>query len=62
MSAAVMGACIGSAAGGRFSDKIGRKRALLFGDALFAIGAVQMAAAGSASSLISGKVSSLPQQ
>ena len=54
MSAAVVAAAVGSAMGGALSDAIGRKRALLAGDGLFAAGAIAMAAAPSVSALILG--------
>lgn len=55
VSAAVLGAGVGSAIGGWFSDKVGRKKALLVGDVLFTLGALLMAAAGSPNSLIAGR-------
>lgn len=54
VSAAVFGAGLGSAIGGWFSDKVGRKKALLAGDILFAVGALLMAAAHSPHALIAG--------
>ena len=54
MSAAVIGAAVGSAAGGLLSDRVGRKRTLLAGDALFAAGALLMGLAQSAAMLITG--------
>ena len=62
MSAAVLGAGVGSAIGGWFSDKVGRKKALLVGDVLFTLGALLMAAAGSPNSLIAGQIASVPKQ
>ena len=56
MSAAVLGAGVGSAIGGWFSDKVGRKKALLVGDVLFTLGALLMASAGSPNSLIAGQI------
>ena len=53
---------MGSAIGGWFSDKVGRKKALLVGDVLFTLGALLMAAAGSPNALIAGQVASVPQQ
>lgn len=55
VSAAVLGAALGSAIGGWFSDNVGRKKALLLGDVLFAVGALLMAAAHSPSALITGE-------
>ncbi len=55
MSAAIVGAAVGSALGGLLSDSIGRKLALLAGDGLFTAGALCMATATSAAVLISGK-------
>ncbi|KAA6422553.1 MAG: putative inositol transporter 2-like [Trebouxia sp. A1-2] len=52
VSAAVLGAGVGSAIGGWFSDQVGRKKALLVGDVLFTLGALLMAAAGSPNALI----------
>ena len=57
VSAAVLGAALGSALGGWFSDKVGRKKALLLGDVLFTLGAVLMAAAQTPSALIAGQSS-----
>ena len=54
VSAAVLGAGLGSAIGGWLSDKLGRKKALLLGDVLFAVGALLMAAAHSPTALITG--------
>ena len=54
MSAAVLGAGVGSAIGGWLSDKVGRKKALLLGDALFTAGALLMAAATTPKALIAG--------
>ena len=63
MSAAVVGAALGSAVGGMLSDRVGRKRALLAGDALFAAGALLMGLAQSAAALIAGARSAvLPRQ
>ncbi|CAL8471078.1 g10620 [Coccomyxa elongata] len=55
VSAAVGGAAGGSAAGGALSDWLGRKRALLAGDVLFAAGALLMAAAPGVSVIIAGR-------
>ena len=62
VSAAVLGAGVGSAIGGWFSDKVGRKKALLVGDVLFTLGALLMAAAGSPNALIAGQIASIPPQ
>ncbi len=56
MSAAIIAAGVGSAAGGAFSDAFGRKRALLLADVLFTLGALGMGAAWSAGVLIAGKL------
>ncbi len=50
---------MGSAIGGWFSDKVGRKKALLVGDVLFTLGALLMAAAGSPNALIAGRNASV---
>lgn len=57
VSAAVLGAGIGSAIGGWFSDKVGRKSALLLGDVLFTAGALLMASARSPQAIIVGTLS-----
>ncbi len=62
VSAAVLGAGVGSVIGGWFSDKVGRKKALLVGDVLFTLGALLMAAAGSPNSLIAGQIASFSKQ
>ena len=54
VSAAVVGAGVGSAAGGALSDRLGRKRALAAADLLFVAGAALMAAAHGPGSLIAG--------
>ena len=54
VSAAVFGAALGAALGGALGDQFGRKTMLLVGDALFAVGAVLMAAAQGVGSLIGG--------
>jgi len=51
----VIGAAGGSALGGALGDFVGRKRTLLVGDALFAAGAILMAAAQGAGVLIAGQ-------
>ncbi|KAM7259632.1 hypothetical protein ACFE04_015373 [Oxalis oulophora] len=56
VSMAVAGAIIGAAIGGWLNDKLGRKSAILFADALFFVGAVIMAAAPNSSCLIVGRV------
>ncbi|CAK0782513.1 hypothetical protein CVIRNUC_005731 [Coccomyxa viridis] len=56
VSAAVFGAALGSALGGALGDHFGRKTMLLIGDALFAVGAVLMAAAQGVGSLIGGRI------
>ena len=62
VSAAVLGAGVGSAIGGWFSDTVGRRKALLVGDVLFTLGALLMAAAGSPNALIAGQIASVPKQ
>ena len=54
VSAAVAGAAGGSALGGLLSDLVGRKKALLAGDVLFAAGALLMAAAPDILVIIAG--------
>ena len=56
VSAAVLGAGIGSAVGGWFSDRLVRKQVLLVGDVFFTAGALLMAAASTANALIAGQV------
>ncbi|KAI4295477.1 hypothetical protein L6164_035522 [Bauhinia variegata] len=56
VSMALVGAIIGAAVGGWINDRFGRKIAILLADALFFIGAVVMAAAGSSAVLIVGRV------
>ncbi len=58
----MIGAGVGSAIGGWFSDKVGRKKALLVGDVLFTLGALLMAAAGSPNALIAGQIASVSKQ
>ncbi len=58
VSAAVFGAAAGSALGGALGDFVGRKKTLLVGDALFAAGALLMAAAQGVGTLIAGQPSS----
>lgn len=56
VSSAVAGAGCGSAVGGWISDHLGRKKALLMGDLLFAAGALFMAAAINTTTVIIGRV------
>ncbi|CAL5228707.1 g11888 [Coccomyxa viridis] len=56
VSAAVFGAAAGSALGGALGDFVGRKKTLLVGDALFAAGALLMAAAQGVGTLIAGRL------
>ena len=56
VSAAVFGAAAGSALGGALGDFAGRKKTLLVGDALFAAGAILMAAAQGVGTLIAGQL------
>ncbi|KAK9802634.1 hypothetical protein WJX73_008174 [Symbiochloris irregularis] len=55
VSATVVCAGLSSALGGAFSDAFGRKRALLLGDGLFAVGAVVLASAGGVGALVIGR-------
>ena len=55
MSAAVAGAAVGSALGGFWSDKRGRKSSLKAADIFFATGALVMALASEATMLILGE-------
>lgn len=55
VSAAVLGAGMGSAVGGWFSDRLGRKEVLLVGDVFFTVGALLMAVASTANALIAGR-------
>ena len=55
MSAAVVGAAVGSALGGYWSDRCGRKFSLKAADVFFAVGALVMALASNATVLILGK-------
>ena len=55
VSAAVFGAAAGSALGGALGDLVGRKRTLLVGDVLFAVGAILMAAAQGVGALVAGQ-------
>ncbi len=54
MSAAVVGAAVGSALGGFWSDRSGRKSSLKIADVFFAVGAIVMALASDATTLILG--------
>ena len=55
MSAAVVGAAVGSALGGIWSDRCGRKFSLKAADVFFAVGALVMALASDATMLILGE-------
>ena len=55
VSSAVFGAAAGSALGGALGDFAGRKKTLLVGDVLFAVGALLMAAAQGVGPLIAGR-------
>ncbi|KAK7270046.1 hypothetical protein RIF29_22921 [Crotalaria pallida] len=55
VSMAIAGAIIGAAAGGWVNDAFGRKKATLFADVIFALGAVGMALARDPYILISGR-------
>ena len=57
VSTAVLGAALGSCGGGLLSDRLGRRRTLLIGDALFGAGALLMGLAPSAAVLIAGNTS-----
>lgn len=59
VSAAVLGAALGSACGGPLSDRLGRKPALKLADIFFAVGALVMAAAPDAAVLILGDPSAV---
>jgi sugar porter (SP) family MFS transporter len=52
----LVGAAFGALAGGRLSDRIGRRRSLLVTSVIFIVGAVICAAAGSLKMLIAGRV------
>lgn len=54
VSSAIVAAGAGSIAGGWLADRLGRKRALLAADVLFAAGAAAMAAAQGSGALIAG--------
>ncbi|MED6119259.1 Integrin alpha chain-like protein (Alpha-int1) [Stylosanthes scabra] len=53
---AIAGAIVGAAAGGWFNDFFGRKKATLFADVIFALGAILMAAAPDPYVLIVGRL------
>lgn len=55
VSAAIVGAGVGSVAGGWLADRVGRKAALLLADVLFTAGALAMAAAQDQYWLLAGK-------
>ena len=57
MSSAIAAAAVGAALGGRLSDSLGRKTALVAADVLFAGGAVAMGLAPNAAVLVLGKPS-----
>lgn len=54
VSAAILGAAVGSACGGALSDRLGRKTALKIADGFFVCGALVMAVAPTAAVLIAG--------
>lgn len=53
---AIAGAIVGAAVGGWFNDYYGRKKATLFADVIFALGAIVMAAAPNPYILIVGRL------
>ncbi|RDY03901.1 Inositol transporter 1, partial [Mucuna pruriens] len=55
VSMAIAGAIIGAAGGGWINDAYGRKKATLFADVIFILGAIAMAAAPDPNVLISGR-------
>lgn len=61
VSSALVAAAAGSAAGGRLSDVIGRRKSLLAADVLFTAGAVMMGFARNVEMVIAGKLSSGPR-
>ncbi|KAL2622188.1 hypothetical protein R1flu_002393 [Riccia fluitans] len=56
VSTALAGAIIGSAAGGKMSDRFGRKPVIMFSDVIFVIGAIVMASAVNPGLIIFGRV------
>lgn len=56
VSMAIAGAIVGAAAGGWLNDAYGRKKATLFADVIFALGAILMAAAPDPYVLILGRL------
>ena len=56
VSMAVAGAIIGAACGGWVNDRFGRKPAIVAADAVFAVGAILMAAAPNVEMLIAGRI------
>ena len=56
VSAALVGAVCGSTLSGRFTDAVGRKRAILFTAAIFTLGSILCAVAGTIPLLIVGRL------
>lgn len=56
VSMAIAGAIVGAAVGGWFNDSYGRKKATLFADVIFTLGAILMAAAPDPYVLIVGRL------
>lgn len=55
VSTALAGAIVGSAVGGKMSDRFGRKPVIMFSDVVFVIGAIIMASATSPDIIIVGR-------
>ncbi|RHY25159.1 hypothetical protein DYB32_008489 [Aphanomyces invadans] len=56
VSAAILGAIVGAAAGGVGNDVVGRKPMILLASALFTAGAISMGLAGSVTALVVGRL------
>lgn len=59
VSAAIVGAGVGSAVGGWLSDQVGRRRGLITADVLFTAGALAMGCATHVNVLILGATSTI---